>query len=143
MRTFAHEQKPTQPRASSSRARNRRTDPILHLQGTIGNQATRSLLRLGIQPGRTVSHPAPGTVQRTPAPPSYGGVTGVRDLARIRIDAVPDFLASSLTAPRDVNVHISDPNVVHITWMFYDPNDQMMSGSFSTLPGHPTSTTSS
>ncbi|MDC8448251.1 MAG: DUF4157 domain-containing protein [Nitrospira sp.] len=81
-----------------------------------------------------------GVLQRTPAPPSYGGVTGVQDLSKIRIDAVPDFLASGLTAPRVVNVHVADPAVVHITWMLYDPNDQMMSGSYSTRPGFPDST---
>ena len=82
-----------------------------------------------------------GMIQRTPAPPTYAGVTGVRDLSRIRIDAVPDFLASSLTAARVVNAHINDPAVVHMSWEFYNPSDQMMSGSFSTLPGNPTSTT--
>jgi hypothetical protein len=83
----------------------------------------------------------PGVIQRTPAPPTYGGATGTRDLGRIRIDAVPDFVASRLTAPRVVNAHINDPSVVHMTWLLYDPSDNMMSGSFSTLPGHPTSTT--
>ncbi|MGD2083552.1 MAG: DUF4157 domain-containing protein [Chromatiales bacterium] len=83
---------------------------------------------------------ASGVLQRTPAPPSYGGVTGVRDLSKIRIDAVEDFLASSLTAPRTVNVHVSDARVKHLTWMLYDPNDRMMSGSYSTLPGQADST---
>lgn len=81
-----------------------------------------------------------GVLQRTPAPPTYRGVTGTRDLNRIRIDAVPDFLASSLTAPRVVHAHINDPSVVHMSWEFYDPSDNMMSGGFSTLPGHATST---
>jgi hypothetical protein len=84
----------------------------------------------------------PGVMQCTPAPPTYGGVTGVRDLAKIRIDAVPDFLASGLTAPRVVNAHINEPAVTHLTWMLYDPSDRMMTGSYSTLPGFPTSTTS-
>lgn len=82
-----------------------------------------------------------GTLQRTPVPPIYRGVTGVRDLSRLTIDAIPDFLASSLTAPRVVHAHFNDPNVVHMSWEFYDPSDQMMSRSFSTLPGHATSTT--
>jgi hypothetical protein len=84
---------------------------------------------------------AAGLLQRTPAPPTYSGVTGVRDLNRIRIDAVPDFVASSLTAPRVVSAHINDPAVVHLSWEFYNPSDQMMSGSFSTLPGNAASTT--
>lgn len=83
---------------------------------------------------------ASDVLQRTPAPPSYGGVTGVPDMDKIRIDAVEDFLASSLTAPRTVNVHVNDARVTHLTWMFYDPNDQMKSGSFSTLPTHPRAT---
>lgn len=82
-----------------------------------------------------------GVLQRTPAPPTHNSVTGVRDLNRIRIDAVPDFLASSLTAPRVVNAYISDPAVVHMSWEFYDPADTMMPGSFSTGTGNPGSTT--
>ena len=82
-----------------------------------------------------------GTLQRTPAPPTHGGVTGVRDLTRIRIDAVPDFLASSFTAPLDVNVQVADATVTHLTWLLYDPSDNMMPGSYSTLPGFPDSTT--
>lgn len=84
---------------------------------------------------------SPGTLQRTPAPPTHGGVTGVRDLTRIRIDAVPDFLASSFTAARDINVYVADATVTHLTWLLYDPSDNMMSGSYSTLPGSPDSTT--
>jgi hypothetical protein len=83
---------------------------------------------------------AGGVLQRTPSAPSYGGVTGVRDLSKIRIDAVEDFLASSLTAPRTVNVHVNDARITHLTWMLYDRNDQMMSGSFSTTPAHPRAT---
>lgn len=79
-------------------------------------------------------------IQCTPAPPSYGGVTGVRDMSKIRIDAIADFLKSDLTTERDINVHINDSKVKHMTWMFYDPNDKIMSGSFSTSPGQPNAT---
>ncbi len=81
-------------------------------------------------------------VKPTPEAPSYGGVTGVRDLSKIRIDAVPDFLASSLTAPRSVNVHVTDATITHITWQLYDPNGRPMPGGFSTLPGRANSLTS-
>jgi hypothetical protein len=83
---------------------------------------------------------AAGVLQRTPAPPGYGGVAGAPDLDKIRIDAVEDFLASSLTAPRSVNVHVSDARVTHLTWMLYDPTDNAMPGGFSTLPTHPRAT---
>ena len=81
-----------------------------------------------------------GLIQLTPAAPSYGGVTGVRDLSKIRIDAIADFVASGFTAARDVNVHLNDARVTHISWEFYDPNDQLLPGSYSTLPGQPAST---
>lgn len=87
---------------------------------------------------RTVSS---GIIQRTPAPPSLDGVTGTRDMSKITIDAIADFLQGSLTASRDIYAHISDPAVVHMTWELYDPSDHMMSGSFSTIPGTPKSTT--
>ena len=93
------------------------------------------------QAGASLQAAPAGTLQRTPVPPTYRGVTGVRDMSRLTIDAIPDFLASSLTAPRVVHAHFNDPNVVHMSWEFYDPSDQMMSRSFSTLPGHATSTT--
>ncbi len=89
----------------------------------------------------TITSPFVPSIQRTPAPPTYGGVTGVRDLSKIRIDAVPDFLVSSLTAPRNVNVHVTDASVAHITWELYDPHDNPMPDSFSTLPGRPDSLT--
>lgn len=85
-------------------------------------------------------------IQLTPAPPTYGGVTGSRDLSKIHIDAVPDIRSVSLPAvnvffpPRVINVHISDPSVVHLSWLLYDPTDSMMQGSFSTIPGNPNST---
>jgi hypothetical protein len=82
----------------------------------------------------------PGTLQRTPAPPSYGGVTGVRDPSKIRIDAVADFVPNMFALINLVNVHVTDPDVTHITWMLYDPGDRMIDG-FSTMPGSPASTT--
>jgi hypothetical protein len=81
-----------------------------------------------------------GVVHRTPAPPSYGGVTGVRDLTKLTIDALPDFVASSLTGPRAIHAHPLDPAIKHLTWELYDPSDRMVTG-FSTLPNQPTSTT--
>ena len=88
------------------------------------------------------------TLQRTPAAPTYDGVKSVRDLSRIRIDAVPDSLASSFTSPVDVNVRVADATVTHLTWLLYDPSDgmlpefgAMMPGSYSTSPGQPDSTT--
>jgi hypothetical protein len=86
--------------------------------------------------------PASPMVQLTPAPPAHHGVTGVRDLSRVRIDAVADFVASRMTAARNINAHISDASVTHVSWELYDPRDQLLPESFSTLPGHPTSTTS-
>jgi hypothetical protein len=80
-------------------------------------------------------------VHRTPAAPSYGGVTGVRDLAKLTIDPILDFIASTLTAVRSISAHPNDPAITHLTWMLYDPSDNMMDGSFSTLPGQLTSTT--
>jgi len=85
---------------------------------------------------------ARAALQRVPAAPTYQGQTGTRDLTKITVDAVPDFLLSSLTAPTTVNPHVLDPAVKHLSWLFYDPSDQMLPGSYSTGPGTPTSTTS-
>jgi hypothetical protein len=109
---------------------------------TMASRVTEGRSAQGHRPASAgVQSAGAGLLQRTPAPPTYGGATGTRDLSRIRIDAVPDFVASTLTAPRIVNAHINDPSVVHMTWMLYDPSDNMMSGSFSTLPGRPNATT--
>jgi hypothetical protein len=75
---------------------------------------------------------------QTPGAPSYDGVTGSRDLGKLTIDAVPDFVASTLTAPRKVSAHPNAPTIKHLTWMLYDPSGQMQAG-FSTLPGQPNS----
>ncbi|MEO7734705.1 MAG: hypothetical protein ABIY55_27355 [Kofleriaceae bacterium] len=77
---------------------------------------------------------------QTEVAPSYGGVTGSRDLSKLTIDAVPDFVASTMTAPRQVSAHPTDATIKHLTWMLYDPSAQMMAG-FSTLPGRPNSLT--
>ena len=90
-------------------------------------------------------------MQRSPPAPSHGGQTGVRDLAKIHVDAVPDFLIGSLSNPwwnfwsdeptRVVNPHVVDPTIKSITWEFYDPADTMLSGSFSTVPASAAATT--
>lgn len=85
---------------------------------------------------------ASGKVQRTPAPPSYKTVTGVKDLSRIRMDAVPDFPASSLTSPIEVTPYVTDSSVVHISWEFYDPTDKLMHGSYSASSTSATAKTS-
>jgi hypothetical protein len=105
---------------------------IFGLQRSAGNLAVTRMLE---------QRAAAQAVQRVPAAPTYQGQTGARDLSKITIDAVPDFLLSSLTAPKVVNPHCLDPAIKHITWAFYDPADQMMSGSYSTLPGRADSTT--
>lgn len=45
----------------------------------------------------------------------------VEDPSRIRIEAVADFLASSLKAPRNVQVHVNDPQVVSLNWELRNP----------------------
>jgi hypothetical protein len=93
----------------------------------------------GEEPARPAARAS--VIQRTPASPSTGTGPAARDLNRIRVDAVPDFLASSLTAPRVVNVHVNESSVKHLAWELYDPSDNMMSGSFSTIPGTTNATT--
>lgn len=77
---------------------------------------------------------------QTPAAPSFGGVTGTRDLGKLTIDALPDFVASTLTAPRTVHAHPHDPAIKHLTWVLYDPKGQTLA-SLSTQPNQPTATT--
>jgi uncharacterized protein DUF4157 len=75
------------------------------------------------------------SVQLTPLPPSYGNKTGVFDESKVAIDSIPYFRMNELTTPINVNVAINEPSVTHLTWELFDPNDNMMSGSFSTVPG--------
>jgi hypothetical protein len=116
-------------------ARSPLASTLAGLQRSVGNAAVSRLLE---------RHPyrRPRTVARVPAAPTYQGQTGVRDLTKITVDAVPDFLLSALTAPRTVNPHVLDPAIKHLTWELYDPADQMLPGSFSTSPGSPAATTS-
>jgi hypothetical protein len=79
-------------------------------------------------------------VQLTPAPPTFDGTTGVFDRGKVVIGPVPELIAtvssSDVTlAPTSVTVTvaISNPDVTHLTWELYDPNDQLIDG-FSTLP---------
>src|SRR4051812_31898758 len=97
------------------------------LQKTAGNAAVSRMLAR--------SRP----LQRTPAAPSYGGQTGGPDPTKLTIDAGPDFVLSTLTAPHAVNPHVNDPAIKHITWEVYDAADKMV-GGWSTLPGNADST---
>ncbi len=101
--------------------------------------AQRVAGRAEVEPASIEARPA--GLYRTPAPPNWGGVTGVRDLSKLRVDPVVDFVASSFTTPVTVMPYAIDSAIKHLSWELYDPSDQMMSGSFTTLPGHPTSTT--
>lgn len=144
-RLIAHELTHTVQQDGETRTPQRIGEPGDPLERQADGMA-EAVLREASPPSRGVAGSAvtPGvadaSLQRTPAPPSHGGTTGVRDLDKIRIDAVEDFLAGSLTSEREVNVHVNDARVKHLTWMFYDPRDQMMSGSFSTLPSSPRAT---
>jgi len=87
-------------------------------------------------------------VQRTPAAPTStnGSVTAVADMSRETIDPVPDFIANEISGVIIgpifiVRPHFSDPNVVHLSWMLFDPNDKVLSGGFSTSPKSPNATT--
>jgi hypothetical protein len=92
-----------------------------------------------VQQTKAVAATPCATLQRTPAIPEFKGVAGVRDLSRMTVDPIPDFVASSLTTARDINAHINDANVVHLSWELYGPADNLLRG-FSTLPGNATST---
>lgn len=105
-----------------------------------GRIASGESVRLDRRADRNPGRVHPRRLQRTPSPPTYGGVTGIRDLNKIRIDAVRDFVPSWRMPLHVINVHVTDPSVKHITWILYDPNDKMIDG-FSTLPGNPASTT--
>ncbi len=118
-----------EPHDASEREADRAAESILRSDAQVRN--------LG---GQVRRQTVPGTVQRTPAPPDYHGVTGVRDMTQLHIDAIADFLKADLTAPRTINAHVVHPDVKHLTWMLYDPNDVMLAG-FSTLPGRASSTT--
>jgi hypothetical protein len=69
----------------------------------------------------------------------YRLTSPVRDPGRIRIDALPDILAGSLAAPRDVHVHVNDPNVVSIYWNLVSPDGHVIE-TLETTPGQPNST---
>jgi hypothetical protein len=63
----------------------------------------------------------------------------VEDPTKIRIDAVADFLASSLTAARNVNVTVNDPRVVALDWHLTSPAGATIA-STATTAGQPNAT---
>jgi hypothetical protein len=63
----------------------------------------------------------------------------VEDPAKIRIDAVPDFLASSLTATRNVNVTVNDSRIVSLHWSLTGPGGASIASS-ATTAGQPNAT---
>ncbi len=91
-------------------------------------------------PAPSVGSAPAGVIHRVPAAPSYGGVTAVPTRGAITIDAVADFVASSLTAARPVHAHTTDARVTHLSWELYNPSDTMI-GGFCTLPGNASSLT--
>jgi hypothetical protein len=64
----------------------------------------------------------------------------IEDPAKIRIAAVPDFLASSLTATRNVNVTVNDSRVVALQWSLTGPGGATIASS-ATIAGQPNATT--
>ncbi len=64
----------------------------------------------------------------------------VEDPAKIHIAAVPDFLASSLTATRNVGVTVSDSRVVALQWSLTSPGGATIANS-ATVAGQPNATT--
>jgi hypothetical protein len=64
----------------------------------------------------------------------------IEDPAKIRIAAVPDFLASSLTAARNVGVTVSDSRVVALQWSLTRPGGASIATS-ATVAGQPNATT--
>lgn len=54
------------------------------------------------------------------------------DPDKIRIDPVPDFTASSLTAGRDVPVHVNDARVVALDWQLRQPDGRTIASTSTT-----------
>jgi Domain of unknown function (DUF4157) len=63
----------------------------------------------------------------------------VEDPSRIRIDAIADVLASSLTAPRRVGVHVNDALVVSLHWDLMNPEGRIIA-SMPTTAGQANAT---
>jgi hypothetical protein len=93
--------------------------------------------------GRTHPHVA----YRLPAPPEYKGSVGKLDRSVIALDDVADFLLTVVGgkpsfAAQTVNPHVIDASITHMSWMLYDPSDNELPGSYSTLPTNPAAITS-
>jgi hypothetical protein len=65
----------------------------------------------------------------TDAEIKYQITTPKEDPGKIRIDAVADFLASSLTASRNVGVHVNDTRVVALHWNLTNPEGRIIATS--------------
>src|SRR5215467_3434642 len=89
------------PKHEMSQSGGSRVEQLLFLLRTVGNQSVQRLL-----------------IRRTPAPPTFHDVTGVRDSNRIRIDAVNDFIPNTYMV-RAVGVQIAEPAVKHMMWELY------------------------
>jgi Domain of unknown function (DUF4157) len=107
--------------------------------GRTGAELQAEVVGEGSRLGDAVPVPA-RTVQRVPAPPTFGTATGGLDRAAVAVGEVPEIVATvapsgvTLTpAAVTVPVAIANPAVTHLSWELYDPSDNMIEG-FSTLP---------
>lgn len=96
-------------------------------------------------PGPSVSRSGrPGTLRRVPAPPAAAdGTAAPLDRGKVSISALIDVVSFPAVPmiPQVATVVFGDPAIVHMSWEFYDPSDQMLPGSFSTTPRNPNATT--
>jgi hypothetical protein len=58
----------------------------------------------------------PGDAGASDADIKYNRQEPRDDLSRIRVDAVPDFVATALPAQRTINPHVSDASITTISW---------------------------
>lgn len=86
-------------------------------------------------------------IQKRPSAPSYKGTKGSYSESEIQLPKLKevflmDFWAYRFIYPEQtISVSISDPTINHLSWEFYDPSDNMLSGSFSTTTASSQATT--
>lgn len=68
----------------------------------------------------------------TDAQIKYQLSTPKEDPGKIRIDAVADFLTTSLTSARNVNVHVNDTRVVALHWNLVNPEGRIVASTSTT-----------
>lgn len=109
------------------------------------DQIANNITREGSSPPLIEATTQNGTLQRTPAAPMVGSTAAPLDRSKVKISEINDILVTQVSGlpfivPQIVIVTFSEPTINHLAWELYNPQDNMLPGSFGTVPKTSTAT---